>query len=493
MLPYAMLALNLISLRLVPVGTQLHVRLSSPIGSFGSRPGAPVSAVLIAPVTVNGDTVLPEGSTLSGIVTRAQAVGFGIEHETAALSIDFDTCTLPSGFRFPVATRLLEVDNSREQVIANGSIRGIRTTSSISYRASGYIRMVLAWEWHARLALWAAKMILVQVPEPEIYYPAGVELTLGLRDILISVAQPVSDQRLTSEEQMELSAVTAGMPYRAYAAASNRASDLMNVLFAGSREQIEAAFIAAGWTRPNPMTMRSRIQGVRAVAEGHGNTTAPMSRLLANDRESDMLWEKGLNDLSKRHHVRIWKQDSTWNGQPLWIGAATRDVDFAFLRHGGGAMTHKIAQDVDEERDKIAHDFEFTACTEVVDWWDRPGAPTTARNATGDLMETDGRLAVMRLNSCMSPHVVEDSESEPVPERPNFFKRLVRREILSVRSDFYRSTIYWRAYEGTRWAVLALLHRHHPPQQPRAPEAAGESGTSSNSLFARARNSSWLH
>jgi hypothetical protein len=80
-----------------------------------------------------------------------------------------------------------------------------------------------------------------------------------------------------------------------------------------------------------------------------------------------------------------------------------------------------------------------------------------------------------------------------VPERPNFFKRLVRREILSVRSDFYRSTIYWRAYEGTRWAVLALLHRHHPPQQPRAPEAAGESGTSSNSLFARARNSSWLH
>ncbi len=66
-------------------------------------------------------------------------------------------------------------------------------------------------------------------------------------------------------------------------------------------------------------------------------------------------------------------------------------------------MTHKIAQDVDEERDKIAHDFEFTACTDMIDWWDRPGAPTAARNATGDLMETDGRLAVMRLNSCTSP------------------------------------------------------------------------------------------
>ena len=130
MLQYAWLALNLISLRQVPVGTELHVRLATPVGSFGSRPGAPVTAVLIAPVAVNGETVLPEGSIFSGMVTRAQAVGFGIAHETSALSLDFDTCTLPGGFRMPVATRLLEVDNSREHVIANGSIHGVRTTSS---------------------------------------------------------------------------------------------------------------------------------------------------------------------------------------------------------------------------------------------------------------------------------------------------------------------------------------------------------------------------
>jgi len=493
MLQYAWLALNLISLRQVPVGTELHVRLATPVGSFGSRPGAPVTAVLIAPVAVNGETVLPEGSILSGMVTRAQAVGFGIAHETSALSLDFDTCTLPGGFRMPVATRLLEVDNSREHVIANGSIHGVRTTSSISYRATGYIRMVLAWEWHARLALWAAKMILVQVPEPEIYYPAGVELTLGLRDTLVSAVQPHSDERLTREDRTELRADTAGMPYRAYAAGSNRASDLMNLLFAGSKEEIDAAFLAAGWMRASPSTMHTTLVGVRAVAEGHGDRHAPMSHMLANDREPDMMWEKGLNDFSKRHHVRIWKQDATWDGQPLWIGAATRDVDFAFLRRGGGAMTHKIAQDIDQERDKIAHDFEFTACTDVVDWWDRPGAPTAARNGTGDLMETDGRLAVLRLNRCESPRVVEDSDSEPLPMHPNPFKRLLRREILSARSDFYRSTIYWRAYEGTRWAVLALVHRHHPPQEPRTTEPQSDSETVAGGFFARARNSSWFH
>ena len=492
MLQYALLAMNLISMRQVPVGTQLHVRLATPIGSFGSRPGAPVSAVLIAPVAVNGETVLPEGSILSGMVTRAQAVGFGIAHETAALAVDFDTCTLPGGFKIPVATRLLEVDNGREHVIANGSIHGVRTTSSISYRASGYIRILLAWEWHAHLALWAAKMILVQVPEPEIYYAAGVELTLGLRDTLVAAVQQKADEQLTAEDRTELRAVTAGMPYRAFAAGSNRASDLMNVLFAGSKEEIEAAFLAAGWTRASPSTMHTTLLGVRAVAEGHGDRHAPMSHMLANDREPDMLWEKGLNDFSKRHHVRIWKQDSTWNGQPLWIGAATRDVDFAFMRRGGGAMTHKIAQDIDQERDKIAHDFEFTACTDVVDWWDRPGAPTAARNGTGDLMETDGRLAVLRLNRCTSPRVVEDSDAEPLRPHPNGLKRLVRREILSARSDFYRSTLYWRAYEGTRWAILALVHRHHPPQEPRTTETQGESGTMARSFFARARNSSWF-
>jgi hypothetical protein len=491
MLAYAMLALSLISLRQLPVGTQLHVRLATPIGSFGSRPGAPVTAVLIAPVMVDGETLLPEGSVLSGIVTLAQAVGFGIAHETAALAVDFDTCTLPGGFKMPVATRLLEVDNSREHVIENGSVRGVRTTSSISYRASGYIRILLAWEWHARLALWAAKMILVQVPEPEIYYPAGVELTLGLRDTLVSAVQPNSGQGLTREDRAELRAVTAGMPYRAYTAGANRAADLMNVLFAGSKDEIEAAFLAAGWTRASPSTLHTSVLGVRAVAEGHGDRFAPMSRMQVDDRRPDMLWEKGLNDFSKRHHVRIWQQDATWNGKPLWIGAATRDVDFAFLRRGGGAMTHKIAQDIDQERDKIAHDLQFTECTDVVDWWDRPGAPTTARNATGDLMDTDGRLAVMRLNGCASPHTVDESASEPLRARPKAFKRVLRREILSARSDFYRSTVYWRAYEGTRWMVLAIRHRHHPEEQ-RTPDAHGESPTIAAGFFARARNSSWF-
>ena len=36
-----------------------------------------MSAVLIAPLVIDGETLIPEGGTLSGKVTRAQRVWFG--------------------------------------------------------------------------------------------------------------------------------------------------------------------------------------------------------------------------------------------------------------------------------------------------------------------------------------------------------------------------------------------------------------------------------
>jgi len=46
-------------------------------------------------------------------------------------------------------------------------------------------------------------------------------------------------------------------------------------------------------------------KGSRAFVEGRGSESFPMTHLLLNDEEADMSWQKGLNDMSKRHHVRI--------------------------------------------------------------------------------------------------------------------------------------------------------------------------------------------
>ncbi len=488
MLTYTLLSLSLLAMRQAPAGTQLHIRLTTPVGTYASAVGEPVSAVLIAPVAAEtGETLLPAGSSLEGTVKRVTRVGLGLVHETAALELEFNGIRLPGGEQMPMASRVVEVDNGRERVIRDGNILGERTTSSVAYRVSGYIRTALCWEIHARLALWAVKSLLIRVPEPELYYAPGVEMTLSLTEPMLGTAQTES-AKLSGPEREQVRLLVSQMPYRATSKASVP-SDLVNMMFVGSRKQLVEAFEAAGWTRPSARTMRSRIQNVRAFVEGVGYRAAPMSMLLLNETEPDMSWQKSLNDVSKRHHVRVWKQAETWDGQEIWAGAATRDINFAYMRPGS-AWTHRIEEDIDRERDKIAYDFQFTSCTDLVDFWDRPGAPLSAKNASGDPMSTDGRIAIIRLNDCASPRLMQAGNSASLPIHGNYFQRLARRQILSVRSDFYRTNMYWRTYEGVRWAVLAIRHRNAPA----APAVSDDESTTAvaGSFRSRAWNSSWL-
>ncbi len=443
--------------RVAPPGTQLHIRLLSTVGSYASRAGSPLSAVLIAPVTLDGETGLPAGTILSGNVKAVTRVGFGLRHETAGLDLEFNQLISPDGEKIPISARVAEVDNGRERVNRNGRIQGVRSTGSLCYRVSGYIRTALQWEFHAALAVWAIRSILVQLPEPEIYYPAGVELTLNLSrplflDATLNSGQEVAGQ-LTDDQRYDLERVVAALPYRTHAPGSGRSSDLTNVLFIGSHDQLVTAFDAAGWIQANPASVRDRVTWIRAVAERRGDEAAPMSPLLLNGAEPDMSWEKSLNDVSKRHHIRMWREVPTWNGQEIWIGAATRDIDFAYLRPGG-KLTHKIEQNVDQERDKVAYDLAFTSCGNILDWTPREDLPRFARNATGDPITTDGRMVVIEMNECREPRIsTETVDSTLLPEHGDRLQRFARREILSARNELLRTNPFWRTYEGSRWIV----------------------------------------
>jgi hypothetical protein len=458
---YALLALNLLATRQVPPGSQLSIRLTDPVGTYASRAGDPLNAVLIAPLLSGAEVILPAGSLLSGNLKSVQRVGLGFIHELSALDLEFTRITLPHGQNLTLSSRVQAVDNGREIVTRQGSIRGARTTGSLSYRAGGYIRTALLWEVHAAIAVWAIKTLLVQVPEPELYYPTGVELTLVLTQPLTtgaSVSAPATTSQLSEDESSKMSAVVAQMPTRTYAAISNRPSDLVNVMFVGSRDDLATAFEAAGWTAPKPATLRSNIRRIRAVADGHGDTTAPMSDLLVDAAKPEMSWQKGFNDVAKRHHIRIWKQPATWKGREIWIGAATRDIDFAFLRPGR-AMTHKIAEYVDDERDKVVNDLVFTSCAELMDKSERPDVPSFTRNSTGDPMRTDGRIAIVQVNACDAPANPLAGPSAALPLHGSKMQRFARREILSLRSDILRENLYWRSFESLRWMVTAYRRR----------------------------------
>jgi hypothetical protein len=477
-------SIAVLSIHPVPEGTQLHIRLTTTVGSYASTPGSPIHAVLIAPVIVDGETVLQAGSTLAGRVKSVARVGLGLRHETAGLDLEFNQITPPDGEPIPISVQVAAVDNSREHVTRDGRIQGVRSTGSLCYRVSGYIRTALQWEVHYELAEWAIRSFIMELPEPEIYYPAGVELTLTLTQPLVTAAPDDSEQpygrqhspsgrqlspsgrQLSDDERQELSRIAAVMPYRTRAPRSGLYSDVTNVLFIGSRDQLLSAFEAAGWTQPDAGSLRGRINWIRAVAELRGDEVAPMSVLLLNGAEPNMSWQKGLNDVSKRHHIRVWKAAGTWHGQDLWIGAATRDIDFAYMRPGR-RLSHKIEGNVDQERDKVAYDLAFSSCGNLLDWTDRPDFPRFTRNATGDPIITDGRMVTIELNDCDSPRLSTESfDSAPLPEHGDILQRFVRREILSARNAVLRNNPYWRTFEATRWLVYSIRQHNHPTPDP---------------------------
>ncbi len=471
---YALLALNLLASRQLQPGAQLHIRLTTPISSYASHSGDRVEAVLIAPVVANGEIVYPAGSLVSGKLKSVQKVGFGLVHELAGFDLKFSDIATPDGQSFPLAARVQEVENGRERLTRDGGIRGFRPTGSLAYRTGGYIRTAITWDIHAALAVWAVKTLLVQVPEPEIYYPAGVELTLTLTGPLLGPEpQRAPEPSLAGDDRARMDALLAVVPMRTYAAFSYRPSDLTNVMFIGSRDDIATAFEAAGWIQPGQPSLRAHIRTIRAVADGHGDSTAPMSDLLVEDQKADMSWQKSFNDLSKRHHIRIWKQTATWNGREVWIGAATHDIDFAFWRPGT-AMTHKIAENVDEERDKVVNDLLFTSCASLLDTPERFEIPTFTRNATGDSMRTDTRLAILQVNACSAPATSLQFANAALPLHGSKVQRFARREILSLRSDVIRENIYWRGYEGVRWMITAYLGRGGRAQENEARALAKE-------------------
>jgi hypothetical protein len=475
-----LLSIAALTTRPLPGGTQLHIRLTTAVGSYASTRGSAVSAVLIAPVIVDGETVLPAGSTLTGRVKGVTRVGFGVRHETAGLDLEFNQITPVEGETAPISTQIVSVDNSRERVTRDGRIQGVRSTGSLCYRVSGYIRTALLWEVHAQLAEWAIRSLLMELPEPEIYYPAGVELTLSLTQPLLLEAPLPSElpgdreitREITDDEREELTRIAAVMPYRTHVPASDRSSDLTNVLFIGTHDQIVTAFDAAGWTQPSPTSFRDRIHWIRAVAELRGDEAAPMSLLLLNGAGPDMSWEKGLNDVSKRHHIRVWKAAGTWHGREIWVGAATRDVDFAYMRPGK-KLSHKIEEDVDNERDKVAYDLAFSSCGNPLAWTERPDFPRFASNATGDPIETDGRMAVIELNDCAAPRLsTETIDTTPLREHGDLLQRFARREVLGFRNAVLRANPYWRAFEASRWLVYSIRQRHHPTPEPEFPSGS---------------------
>ena len=74
----------------IPAGQPIWVRLSAPVSTYTAKPGDPVQGALTEAIKCDNDTEYPVGTHVSGVVHSVRKVGWGIRHETAGLTLDFN-------------------------------------------------------------------------------------------------------------------------------------------------------------------------------------------------------------------------------------------------------------------------------------------------------------------------------------------------------------------------------------------------------------------
>lgn len=447
-----------LSAETAPVGTTLEVRLQEPISSYSTSKGTKISAILIAPVTLDGTVALPLGTELHGSVISVRKVGLGVVHETAEIDLVLNQITLPDGKTVPLACRMTQVENARETVDKKGRVQGIRSTSTMSHRASGVLGTLSFGDPIAAIFTTAGTSSVLRFSEPEIWFPVGTEMMaqltapLELPDEKVKTVPPI----VTSPDgKKDLQKIVRQLPFRTYTDKTNIPSDLTNLMFIGSAGAIERAFAASGWEQVDELTAQSTYSTVRSIAENQGYQRAPMSTLLLADKKQEYAYAKTLNTFSKRHHLRIWSSAETWQGQPVWTSSSTHDIGIGFSKKNK-TFIHLIDTHIDNERSKVVNDMVLTGCVTGVQLVKRPWVPMDAKNGTNEALITDGKIAVIQLNDCKTPST-EWAEDGPVPLRThgNSLDRSTRQTVLTLRNNILRDNVGVMAYSGIRYAVDA--------------------------------------
>ncbi|MBV9249148.1 MAG: LssY C-terminal domain-containing protein [Acetobacteraceae bacterium] len=376
----------------------MEVRLSTPAGSRLSKPGDWISATIIAPILAQHQQILLEGATISGEVESVQPLGFGLKHGIARIGFRFDWMILSDGRKFPISTRVRKVENARERVDQTGNVDGILPTANLSSGISFAISALLV---HTELTAPAAivKVIAVRSPDSEIYLPVGTELVIELeRPVSMDLSRSVRQTAppLSDDDRQRVQKFLATEPVQQTMLGRTRSSDLVNILLLGTPEQVDAAFTRAGWTGESRRGVMALYRMYHSLVQRTGYSMAPMARLTLNGVRATRTYQKSLDTIAKRHHIRLWNQADS----DVWLAAASEDIGFTVRDMH---VTHAIDLAIDNERAKVVNDLWFAGCVQAASLVTRQSLTAVAYR--GPPPATDGEIAVLRLNNCDAPPI----------------------------------------------------------------------------------------
>ena len=442
----------------IPPGEEFWIRLSEPVSTYSSKVGAVVTAIVIDSPRCGGAPIFPTGTAVEGRITYVRKVGLGFRHSSSAIAIHFDRLHA-SATPLSVDTEVQEVANGRENVKA-GVIKGATAKDTPQRLMSLRLIHLPEWDPEDYWIFMLRRSLFPYSPEPEIFLPAGTDLRLKLTAALQLSAgfqgkpeEQDADGGGTIAE--ELRDKLLGLPSRSMTG-SSKPSDPVNLAFLGSPQQIEAAFESAGWTYGDSVSTWSVLREMRAMSSLNSYSHLPISKQWLEGEPPAFRFQKSFDSYQKREHIRIWNEDRLEDG--LWAGGAIRETSAAWsLRKG--KFIHHVDSDVDAEREKIVRELSLAGCVAHVHYLKRAQTSQSMRFASGDLLESDGGMAVIELKDCKVPDPVPAQTAEELPTRPGSrVTRFVRRQALSIH-DLWQSNAIYESFDISRSVIHTLRNR----------------------------------
>jgi len=179
--------------------------------------------------------------------------------------------------------------------------------------------------------------------------------------------------------------------------------DPVNVAVYGTKKQLVDTMHKAGWVQADELNAKSTLEMIKRTIARRSYPNAPVSSLYLFDRKQDLAFQQEVGGTtSQRHHVRFWKTPRDWwlpGGMKAdWLGAATFDkgVGLSYFTY---QITHRIEENIDEERDYVV-DSMITAAPGIdVETVEHYASGYHDRNGGGDTIRTDGNLPFIDLRS----------------------------------------------------------------------------------------------
>jgi hypothetical protein len=292
----------------------------------------------------------------------------------ARLRLGFTKLLDEDGGAFAVEGRVVEVDGARETVDEEGRVLGVPPRKGLPKEKDALLRLAVQLDPMA-LGLMEASGRTVHAA---VGYDRGAEMTVALlAPAVVTAAKVARSDELSAAETRPLAALPA----------QTSEGEPLNVLLAGTREQVEAAFQEAGWVAFDRLWGKAGPRAFLALAERNGFRPAALGRL--DGLDAALVLEKQNNTLARRHRVRLWPRTETLRGQATWLGTAARCVDLVFDK-AAGTFAHRLDPDTDAEREKVAQDLVAARRVSARGQVERKAGTRTAKD-----LPTDGRVAVM--------------------------------------------------------------------------------------------------